>query len=52
MRRFRYKSAEYDKVHAWIKKAAAAAADEKEDEKSPEPLTGVIPSVTAVYPNH
>ena len=30
MRRFRYKSAEYDQVHAWIKKGAAAAADEEE----------------------
>ena len=37
MRRFRYKSAEYDQVHAWIKKGAAAAADEEEDEKAAEP---------------
>ena len=35
MRRFRFKSAEYDQVQAWIRKQVP---EEKEDEKSPEPL--------------
>ena len=35
LRRFRIKSAEYDKVIAWLK---VQKVDEKEDEKSPEPL--------------
>ena len=43
MRRFRYKSAEYDQVLAWIKKQPAVA-DEKEDEKSPEPLGYSMPA--------
>ena len=48
MRRFRYKSAEYDQVHAWIKKQPAVA-DEKEDEKSPEPLQQKGYSMPADY---
>jgi hypothetical protein len=38
LRRFRFKSAEYDKVHAWIKGHGKAAVEEKEDEKHAEPL--------------
>jgi len=37
LRRFRFKSAEYDKVHAWIKRQPKAV-EEKEDEKHAEPL--------------
>jgi len=37
MRRFRFKQREYELVHKWIK--AQPEPDEKEDEKSPEPLT-------------
>ena len=37
MRRFRFKSAEYDQVQAWVRKQVHLH-DEKEDEKSPEPL--------------
>jgi len=50
MRRFRIKSAEYEKVHAWIKKREKEdPVDEKEDEKSPEPLAQKGFSMPADY---
>ncbi len=38
LRRYRIKRNAYDSVHAWIKKAQKAAAEEKEDEKAAEPV--------------
>jgi len=49
LRRFRIKSAEYEKVHAWIKKREKDPVDEKEDEKSPEPLAQKGFSMPAGY---
>ena len=46
LRRFRIKSSEYDKVHAWLKRQKV---DEKEDEKSPEPLEQKGYSMPADY---
>ena len=48
MRRFRFKSAEYDQVIAWVRKQKVSD-DEKEDEKSPEPLAQKGFSMPADY---